>query len=204
MNNPLVCLLLAALPAFGNDQPAEAPVVLYQKLEHAMAEPVMRALRSELAEIMKPLGYDFQWRSLDVTSAQEVVSELAVITFRGRCEVFGLGNRSVVPPALGWTHMSDGVILPFSEVDCDRVREFLQRELMRERAPVRDELFGKALARVLAHELYHVFAHTAHHVSCGVAKSSYSVSDLLSDEFEFEKLEPDLFRKIAARHELTP
>jgi hypothetical protein len=200
----LVCLLLGALPATGKDQPAEAPVVLYEKLEQKAPESVMSAMRAQLAEVMEPLGFQFEWRSLNAARGSEVVAELAVITFRGRCDTMGLTSRSIIPPALGWTHISDGVILPFSEVDCDRVRDFVQKSLLVEAQAVRDELFGRALARVLAHELYHVFAQTTHHVSCGVAKAAYTVSDLLNPEFEFEKLETGLFKKVAARREITP
>ena len=42
---------------------------------------------------------------------------------------------------------------------------------------------------MLAHELYHIFANTLRHGSLGVAKESYSVQDLLSDDFRFEMKE---------------
>ena len=96
-------------------------------------------------------------------------------------------SRSSNPGALGWTHVSDGVILPFSDVDCDRIRQFLQKDILQEPAADRDEIFGRAIARVLAHELYHIFANTEKHGSCGVGKSSYSVRELLSDDFQFEE-----------------
>ncbi len=198
------CLLLGVTPAIGSDQPVEAPVVLYEKFEKPASESVMRAMRAELSQVMEPLGFRFEWRELSAAGGADVVSELAVITFRGRCDTTGMVARTIVPSALGWTHMSDGVILPFSEVDCNRVRDFVQRVLAPETAKVRDELFGKALARVLAHELYHVFGNTTHHASCGVAKASYSVTDLLSRDFQFEKLEPGFLRKLAARHEVAP
>ncbi len=72
-------------------------------------------------------------------------------------------------------------ILPFSEVDCDGLRVFLQRGLLGLRAQDRALAYGRAVGRVLAHELYHIFADTKHHGSCGIAKEAFSSQDLLSE-----------------------
>ena len=42
---------------------------------------------------------------------------------------------------------------------------------------------GRALGRVLAHELYHIFANTTKHARAGIAKSCYTAPELLADEF---------------------
>jgi hypothetical protein len=85
--------------------------------------------------------------------------------------------------------VSDGQILPFTDVSCDRVREFVQSGLLAFRAENREEKYGRALGRVLAHELYHIFANTMRHGSMGVAKQSYNVQDLLADDFQFQAKE---------------
>jgi hypothetical protein len=90
--------------------------------------------------------------------------------------------------------MSDGEILPFSDVNCDGIRLFMQRDLLRLPEAERPAAYGRAIARVLAHELYHIFAKTTHHASWGLAKPAYSVRDLLSNKFAFEKKECDLLR----------
>jgi hypothetical protein len=69
------------------------------------------------------------------------------------------------------------------------VREFVQPTLLTYPLEDREERYGRALGRVLAHELYHIFANTMRHASMGVAKGSYSVQDLLSDDFQFESKE---------------
>ncbi|MFY9727215.1 MAG: hypothetical protein WAJ87_17085, partial [Bryobacteraceae bacterium] len=79
-----------------------------------------------------------------------------------------------------------GVILPFAEVDCQRIRGFTQKQLLTMPAEDREKVYGRALGRVLAHELYHIFANTAAHSSSGVGKSKYTVQDLLSPKFQFE------------------
>lgn len=182
-------LTLGVLPGFSeNRQTPVAPVALYTHFDQEPPEGVVEALRDELESIMAPMSIRFEWRSLDGVRGNELSVELAVLTFKGRCDIAGLNPHIVNNPgALGWTHVSDGAILPFSDVDCDRIRTFVQKELLGVRAPDREESYGRALGRVVAHELYHIFANTPKHGSCGVGKSAYTVQELLSDDFQFEE-----------------
>jgi hypothetical protein len=184
----LLFLTLCALPAFGGEpRPVRiAPVSLYAQFQVEPPEAVMDALREELATIMAPLGLHFKWRALAGVRGNEVSVELAVLTFKGRCDVHDLVLRTGVPGALGWTHVSDGAILPFADVDCDRLRGFVQKDLLSFDADEREAVFGRALGRVVAHELYHIFANTSRHGSDGVAKAAYTVQELLTEEFQFE------------------
>jgi len=84
-------------------------------------------------------------------------------------------------------------------VACDRVRDFVQAGLAGYRTENRDEKYGRALGRVLAHELYHIFANTTHHAATGVAKESYSVQDLLTDDFQFQSKESRLLQSSRPR-----
>jgi hypothetical protein len=183
----LSCLALAALPALGDERLVELPAVLYSTFQQPTPIAVRHALEDEVESIMGPLGRHFVWRLLAGVNGHEVSSELAVLTFKGRCNVEGLSLKEVHPGALGWTHVSDGAILPFSEIDCDRIRQFVQKELLYRKPAEREEVFGRAMARVVAHELYHIFANTHHHGSDGVAKAAYTVQELLSDDFVFEE-----------------
>ena len=186
----LVGLISAALPAFSGERlVAPPPVALYTSFQQSASTVVVEALEQEVEALMAPLGMHFEWRSLAAARGNEVSAELAVITFKGRCDAGGLAAKTAQVGALGWTHVSDGVILPFSDIDCDRIRVFLQRELLFQKAETRDEAFGRAVGRVLAHELYHIFAQTAHHSSEGVAKSAYTVQELLCDDFQFDEHE---------------
>jgi hypothetical protein len=112
-----------------------------------------------------------------------------VLTFKGHCDLSTAVKYDPHPGALGWTHVTDGAILPFAEIDCDRIHSFINRELLFLKPEEREPGFGRAVARVVAHELYHIFANTQHHGSDGVGKSAYSVQELLSDGFQFEEHE---------------
>ncbi|HUA62509.1 MAG TPA: hypothetical protein VML19_27375 [Verrucomicrobiae bacterium] len=189
----LICsLLLAGLGFAGTDEiPQRAgSIALYSGFAHEPPAVVRAVMEDELEAIMGPMGFRFEWRNLDLTKKTSPTAELAVITFKGRCDVTALNaHERFNAGALGWTHISDGQILPFADVDCNEIRGFLQRTLLRLPASQREEAFGRAMGRVLAHELYHIFADTTRHGSCGVAKESYTVDDLMSSTFRFEARE---------------
>ena len=191
-------LALAALPMLGGQLKVPlapmAPIALYSQFEQAPPKAVETALDDELDSIMTPLGLRFEWRDLHGPRLEEPVVELAVISFKGRCDTAGLVRRAATPGPLGWTHISDGSILPFSDVDCNGVRALLQSDLLSLPATGRDAAFGRALARVLAHELYHIFADTTHHGSCGIGKEAYTARDLLAGSFRFENRESKALR----------
>lgn len=190
-----VVLALAVLPAAGQLPGGPiAPIALYTSFQQAPPPAVLDALQDEVESIMLSSGFRFEWRALSGVQGNEVSVELAVLTFKGRCDVEGLLNRGKHVGALGWTHISDGVILPFSDVDCDGIRKFLQRGLLSIRPAERAAAYGRAIGRVLAHELYHIFADTKQHAACGIAKEAYSEQELLSDRFRLEDRESNALR----------
>jgi len=195
MKRLILGLALAALSGSAQQERGEiAPIALYTQFQHQPSVAIKAAVKDELEAIMSPSGLHFEWRSLPQTNASEVSVELAVVSFKGHCDISGLSSVHGSPGALGWTHVSDGIILPFSDVDCDRIRVFVQHDLLSLPAEQRERVFSRAVARVLAHELYHVLANTSRHGSCGVGKSAYTVHELLSDDFQFEEHESDALR----------
>jgi hypothetical protein len=181
---------LAQLAVCGTQNGTElAPITLYTHFAEQPPAAVRDAMQDEVRSIMAPIGLQFRWMDLSESNGKQVSIELAVIEFNGRCDVGGLTPRDESPGALGWTHVSNGVILPFAHVDCAAVRSFIQKELLDMHLPTRTATFGRALGRVLAHELYHIFADTKRHGSEGVAREFYSARDLLAADFQFQAKE---------------
>jgi len=58
-----------------------------------------------------------------------------------------------------------------------------------------DVVFGRAIARVLAHELYHVLARTESHAAKGVAQRALSGSDLAADQLGLNPEDLDLMHR---------
>ena len=163
-------------------------VTVYTQFQKPYSAISLDEMKHELAAIMGPLGLDFTWRSLDAVRGNEVSAELVVVTFQGTCgiedELTGFDPES---GPLGWTHVSDGTVLPFSDVDCDKVRRFIAADV-RGFDPLEQKIrYGRALGRVLSHEFYHVFTNATHHASGGVAKACYTSRDLVCDHFQFQE-----------------
>ncbi len=128
-------------------------------------------MESEVSALVSPIGLGVEWRSLAAPRYGESSAALVVVTFTGTCEAVRLQPHRAMGGAFGLTHISDGVILPFVDIDCDRLHDLLQAKLLQADGRKRDQLLGRALARVLGHELYHVFAETRHHEKGGVARA---------------------------------
>jgi ubiquinone biosynthesis protein UbiJ len=70
-------------------------------------------------------------------------------------------------------------------VRCDAIRKLIGQELAGKPSVERDELLGRAIGRVMAHELYHVLLRTTSHGGQGLAAPSQSVAELLSERDVF-------------------
>jgi hypothetical protein len=196
------CLALAALTALcvSNQSAAAtvAPVTVYTDFQQAVPQAVAEALRDEVDSLMAPMGLRFDWHSLTEFSTSRASAAVVVVHFEGHCDVNSLVMRGNQVGSLGWTEITDGEILPFTHVDCERVRTFLQTTLLGYRAQDRQRAYGRALGRVLAHELYHVYGDTPKHSARGVAKEKYSVEDLLAASFQFHEKETQSLRSSKA------
>jgi hypothetical protein len=173
--------------------PASVTVVFQFDGPHS--ERSFLKMKQELGSILKDSGIQLNWRHRDQVSSSESFPNLVVVKFRGACSIDPAVPRDVEPGPLAFTHRSDGAILPFSEVECDRVRSSLQRVISAQGPGRADMVFGRAMARVLAHELYHVLAGTESHSSKGVAQRALSGEQLGSDQLELNPDELDHMRR---------
>ena len=199
-------LALTALSAsWANGQVAaspSAPVAIYTDLQQPITQELAVALRAEVKTLLSPAGLEFEWWPLADFRSERPSTVVVVTHFEGQCNVNNLSMRGGPSGSLGWVETSDGRVLPFIHVDCARVRTFLQIQLIGFRPADREVLFGRALGRVLAHELYHVLAGTAKHTTRGVAKEDFSVEDLLGARFQLRQEEAGALR--IARTVATP
>ncbi|HEX3992985.1 MAG TPA: hypothetical protein VHX39_17575, partial [Acetobacteraceae bacterium] len=69
------------------------------------------------------------------------------------------------------TWMADGDVLPFGEVDCARVVNSVRDAMSGGDLPNwADQLLGRALGRVVAHELVHMLTRSVRHGRDGVTR----------------------------------
>jgi hypothetical protein len=189
----ILCLTLGAVPALGGERTTDAPLALYTEFQQTPPDSVLDAIQDELDAILSPAGLQFSWYSL-AEAGSRVSTQLAIIHFKGECTAEDLRPEVAYPGPLGWTHISNGEIIPFIDVNCEGIRLLVQRELLGMPARVRETVFGKAVARVLAHELYHLLANTTAHAGSGIAKAYYTAEELVGPSLQFSKKECEKLR----------
>lgn len=160
---------------------------------------VLDEMQAETAAILRPAGITLAWRHFPHAGRCDPVPALIVLTFAGTCRGEGRCGQAGRSVALGWTHRTDGEILPFCVVDCDRVRQVVNPAIQHTPVEVRNCLYGRALGRVVAHELYHVIANTTAHASGGLAKPRLSAKELISGQCRFTDVEAAQMRSAAKR-----
>src|SRR4029453_6858696 len=142
-------------------------------------------MRDELQRLLAPAGLEVAWKHSADHQTGDNFELVAVGSFEGSCSVAEpvLTPVNVVETvaSLADTSVSDGHILPFFHIDCTRLVRMLGS------GPGK-ALLGRALARVIAHELYHIVAGTADHRDSGVAKATFSLRDLVTPRFDFDML----------------
>jgi len=141
----------------------------------------VRVMGREAAHILKQSGVSLRWQV--GVPAQPVNGFLVVVKLRGRCDMDG-SPAFLEPGPLGWAHEVDGAMLPFSDLACDNLRGAVESAIANG-SPLRGNvLLGRAMGRVLAHELYHIVADTAEHGRTGVAQEALTPRELTTSPLE--------------------
>src|SRR5436190_12849166 len=138
---------------------------------------------------MQPASIHVEWRDLAVDRSAVENDYSAVIRLRGSCRPSELNTSFEHAAKGGFTLASsavaDGVILPFGDIDCAALNSFLGPLLWKDPDQAREFVYARAIARLMAHELYHVIEQTHAHARGGIAEPAFTVAELLSDRFEF-------------------
>jgi hypothetical protein len=167
-------------------QTATRKVTVLVTFEKPHSEASVTALRQTLANLLKPAGFDVDVMLRSELPPYPEFSELVVFEMKGSCSMKSLSPQTDEFPdergPLAMAYSSDGRILHFGEVECDRVRQCLQRVTGRGNPERHQAAFGTALGIVMAHELYHMIVGAAAHTKGGLTKKSLSARELLSGE----------------------
>jgi hypothetical protein len=158
---------------------AESRLVVYLAAGNQPAGPVNH-MKRELGAIMQAAGYRVEWQA----RGEPVDAPfLAVVELDGVCAAESW--RGDASSKLARTPVADGRVLPFSTVDCGALRQAVGSAIAGQAPAIRELLMGRAMARVVAHELYHVLVGTTEHSGTGIARSCYTTSDLVGERFGF-------------------
>ena len=145
-----------------------------------------RALLDELRRVMLRARVEVNFFTTNRLNID--VPRLVMFQMHGYCGMDGPPLESGNGKPLGSTFTSDGHLLSFARIDCDEIRASLVRAIGSGDPQRHQILYGRAVAKVMVHELYHMLSQSAEHTETGITRSALSASDLsnpaltLSDE----------------------
>ena len=183
----LFCLISFSAPAATLGTSSSGAVTVYLRSNGRTSPGVLKAMKGELSSLLGGVGFRVSWwEPSDAPSTTD--GTLVVMDLRGVCQPpMGGVTRFAEPEgsALASTAVSDGQVLPFGWVDCATVNSYLADTIDVMASPQRIEVYGRALGRLLAHEIYHMLTHRLDHEQGGVAKARLSRADLTRQWFHF-------------------
>jgi hypothetical protein len=192
------CSLFCFIGLLSGGSPA---IAVFMDFETQPSAEALLEMENEVAAIMKPSGLQFDWRMMKDRRAGESFPDLVVVNFKGSCQterpvMYNELGPVVESHPLALTRISDGHILPFSAVECDTVRRYISGTVSSAKKDRREGILGRALGRVLAHEMYHMLANTTVHSGDGVARSFHTRKELTAREFHFTDRESEQLREV--------
>jgi hypothetical protein len=170
--------IVLAVPLWFYANPQPRTLALYTSPASGIDIEAVTAMEAEVDRLLAPAGLEVVWKNLASRKSGENFDLVAVSTFEGSCASNDASGEETTT-SLADTSISDGRILPFFRVDCSRLVRMLP-------APIEQAVLGRALARLVAHELYHIVAQTTEHQDKGVAKASFSLRDLTAPQFDLD------------------
>jgi hypothetical protein len=159
-------------------------------------EQSVTEMKREFAGIMKNSALTFEWKSR--TEAEHSgFTNLVVVRFRGTCVLRPIPYLYDERGPMAFTYSTEGEVQPFSEVECDQVTRVVRSAMSGADFANADLLMGRALGRVLAHEIVHILTKSGVHGRDGVAKTALSGHQLIAEEL---RLEPEDLDRIRVDH----
>ena len=196
-----IALLAITMPGlYCAANPSSAPLAVYYHFSSPPAAGLVPEMQAELGRILDPADLRITLRTLDPPNrTAEEFQGIVVFRFRGDCSftddrtsVDGLFNLN--GERLADTQLVDGHVLPFGEVDCNSLRQFIAPALRFLDMDQKNAALARAIARVSAHEIYHMLTQSEKHARKGIARASQTRTDLTSPTFGFGQTEIDWLR----------
>jgi hypothetical protein len=164
---------------------AETTLTVYAERPDTLGLVSSQSMQQELQRLVAP-GVVWIWKDSGIDA--KGANWIAVGSFDGVCSARNLPDRSLDGHGnvLAHTAVANGRVLPFFRVDCTSVLRILAPALRPLDETSREELLGRALGRVIAHEIYHVMARTTEHHATGIGKAFFALADLTGEGVAFE------------------
>ena len=177
-------ILAAAILALRLGSPeVQAPVQVQLSLRTEIAEIALQHLQNEVEQIFSPAGICFDWNPVGREALVRVILEA-----RPQKKVIAGCSRGRHDHRLAVALPAQQMLVLWTE----QAARAAAGDWDNPRPPkLPDEVLGRALGRILAHELGHVFLRHRKHRSTGLMKPSFKYRDLSSRSRQGLRLSPE-------------
>jgi hypothetical protein len=182
MRHVIRALSMAAMASLAvAASPVHSALTIVLEFQGPHSDRSIDEMKHELETVMKGTGLTFDWRTRSQARG-ESFDNLVVVRFKGKCVLEPVAYLYDERGPLAFTYSTDGEVQPFSEVACDRVVAAARSAMSGGDFAHADLLLGRALGRVVAHELVHILSKSGEHGREGVAKPALSGLRLIAPE----------------------
>lgn len=193
----LLALLALSSAAARAEVPIGTQLTVVVDFDHSSAsnlEGSLDEMYQETRRLLKPTGVALDFRRRDEWGATDSAEDLVLFRITGTCRMGDYAMLFDERGILGWSHTVDGQVLPFGRISCDQVRRIVDPEIARRGRADRDRLFGRAMARVMAHEIFHMVGRTHSHGKSGFIQASLSGRELIADKLDLSRKDQTLLK----------
>jgi hypothetical protein len=199
MRRAAIGLLLTAsftLSATAGMRPTTADLTVVLDFQGPRSEKSVRVMEKETQGILKSSGLRLDWRGAEEAS-QHSYNDLVVVHFKGSCVVREIPYVYDELGPLAFTYTSDGNVQPFTVVECDKIVRSVRSAMWGGDFGRAELLLGRALGRVVAHELVHILTDSGQHGTEGVQKAALSGNQLIETSLT---LSPEDLARLKEKH----
>ncbi|HVW83560.1 MAG TPA: hypothetical protein VHB50_02720 [Bryobacteraceae bacterium] len=184
----------AALPTSSLPSPSGSDVTVILDMKGPWSQAAIREMKREASRIIETSGVQLDWKQRG-EAANLTFRDLVVMTFKGSCAFDPAPPAYDELGAYAITRTANGEVQPFGEVDCDRVVNSVRSAMFGGDYTHADLLVGRALGRVVAHELVHMLTKSGQHAHEGVQKPALSGRQLISSSLPLSALDVERLRE---------
>lgn len=199
----ILCLTASiAWCGHGPERRVSGPLVtVLLEFDQPHSDTSLQVMEKEATSLLTATGVQVKWLLKSELPHDAQFGDLVSFRVRGHCEMDSdpINVDDHGPLAMAYT--ANGVVLHFGEVECDRVKTAVLRTLNADDLTVRtaNDILGRALGRVVAHEMYHILGNEMGHTKDGVTRKSLTANDLTCPRARFsERAADEVWRQYKA------
>jgi len=166
-------------------------MALVVHFEQEPAPMVLLTAQRELSALFAPVELSIEWHTQKPFNYLGRPDAVVAVSFSGACRTVGMPSGPLGSDTLAWTARIDGQLQPLIAVSCARIMGFVH-------AANQPEL-GRALGRILAHELYHYLTQEISHTRSVLFSETIAAHTLVSAGVQFDAAELAALRQALAR-----